>query len=80
MEFCSVLCGSLDGRGVWRSVDKCICVAESLPYSPETITTLLIGHTPVQNKEVKKVKYMRRSVQVMCKYCAIYKEIRASGF
>ena len=34
-------CGSLDERGVY------ICMAELLCYAPETITTLLIGYTPV---------------------------------
>ena len=29
-------------------------MAESLRCSPETITTLLIGYTPIQNKKVKK--------------------------
>ena len=29
-EFCSMLCGSLDGRGDWGRMDSCICVAESL--------------------------------------------------
>ena len=28
-----------------------ICLAESLRCSPETITTLLIGYTPTQNKK-----------------------------
>ena len=28
-------------------------VAESLHWAPETITTLLIGSTPVQNKQFK---------------------------
>ena len=28
-----------------------ICMAESLCCSPETITTLLIGHSPIQNKK-----------------------------
>ena len=42
-EPCSMLCGSLDGRGVWGSVDTCVCVciyihmAESFCSSPETI-------------------------------------------
>ena len=49
-----MLCASLDGRGVWGRMDVCICVAESLHYSPETITTLLIGYTPIQNKTFKK--------------------------
>ena len=44
MEFCSMLCGSLDGRGVWGSRDTCKCKAAFLHCSPETITTLLISH------------------------------------
>ena len=35
MEVCSVLCGSLDGRGVWGRMDTCICIAESFRCSPE---------------------------------------------
>ena len=54
MELCSMLCGSLDGREVWGRMDTGICMAESLPCSPETITTLLIGSTPIQNKKFKK--------------------------
>ena len=42
----SVLCGSLDGRGVWGRSDTCICMAESLRCSPETITTSFTGYTP----------------------------------
>ena len=30
MEFCSTLCGSLDGRGVWGRMDVCICIAKFL--------------------------------------------------
>ena len=30
------------------------CMAESLSCSPETITTLLIGGSPIQNKKFKK--------------------------
>ena len=40
MELWSVLCGFLAGREVWERMDICICVAESLHYSPETITAL----------------------------------------
>ena len=39
MELCSVLCGSLDGKGVWGRMDTCICTAESLCGLPETITS-----------------------------------------
>ena len=50
----SVLCGSLGGRGVWGRMDTCICMTESLCCTPEAITTLLIGYTPVQNKSLKR--------------------------
>ena len=33
------------------SMDPCICMAEFLHFSPETLTTLLIGYTPIQNKK-----------------------------
>ena len=56
MEICSMLCSSLDERKVW-GMDTCICMAESLWCSPETITNhLLIGSTPIQNKKLKKTK------------------------
>ena len=36
-DLCSVLYGSLDGRGVWGRMDTCICMAESLHYPSETV-------------------------------------------
>jgi len=39
-----VLCGSLDGKGIWGRMDLSICMAESLCCPLETITTLLIGY------------------------------------
>ena len=56
MELYSMLYGNLDGRQVWRRMYACICMTESLHCSPETITTLLIGYTPIQNKMLKKEK------------------------
>ena len=44
-----MLCASLDGKGLGGRMDKCICMAESHQSSPETVTTLLIGYTPIQN-------------------------------
>ena len=38
-----MLCGSLDGREDWGRMDTCICMAESLHCSPETITTLFVN-------------------------------------
>ena len=36
-------------------MDTCIGMNESLCSSPETITTLLIGYTPIQNKKLKNI-------------------------
>ena len=47
-ELCSLLCDSLDGRGVWRRMDTCMCVAELLCCSPNTITSLIV-YTSKQN-------------------------------
>ena len=54
VELCSMLCGSLNGKGVWGRMDTCICMAESF-HPPETITALLIGYIPMQNKKLKKI-------------------------
>ena len=45
-ELCSMSRGSRDGRG---RMDRCVCVAESFCCPPQTITSLLIGCTPIQN-------------------------------
>ena len=58
MELCSVLCGSLNGREVWGRMDTCLCTAEPLCCSPETITTLLVSYSPTPNKPFKKIKYI----------------------
>ena len=34
--------------------DTCIYMTESLRYPPETITTLIISCSPIQNKKLKK--------------------------
>ena len=43
MKLCSLLCGSLDGRGACGRMDPWICAAESLHCSPGTITKLIVG-------------------------------------
>ena len=53
MEFCSMLCGSLDRRGVWGRIHTCMHMAESLSCSPETIIALLINYTPIQYEKFK---------------------------
>ena len=49
VELCSMFCASLDGSGVWGRMDTCVCMAESLHGSPETITTVLTSYAPIQN-------------------------------
>ena len=43
-------------------MDTCIRMAEYLHYSPETITTLLTGYTPIQNKKFKN----KKRKQIVC--------------
>ena len=64
-ELCSGLCASPDGRGVGGRMGTCMCMAESLRRSPETMTTLLIGYTPIQN--VFGVKKKREKKRISCK-------------
>ena len=54
MELYSVLYARLNGSGVWGRMDTCICMAKSLCCPPETITTLLISYTPIENEKSKK--------------------------
>lgn len=42
-------CQSPHTLWVWDRMDTFICMVESLRYSPETNTTLLIGNSPIQN-------------------------------
>ena len=51
-----MLCGGLGERRVGGRMDTCVCMAESLCCLPETVTTLLIGYIPIQNKKFKKKK------------------------
>ena len=51
-----MVCGRLDGRGVWGRMDTCMCVAEPLRCSLEAITTLLTGYIPIQKKSLKIIR------------------------
>ena len=53
-EFCSMLCGSLGGRGIWGRMDTCICTAGSLCCAPETITS---SKSAIIQYEIKKKKF-----------------------
>ena len=52
----SMLCASLDGRGVRGRMDTWICMAEFLRCASETTTIFLIGYTPTQNVFGVKIK------------------------
>ena len=57
-ELCSILCGSLDGRGVWGRMDTCICTAEFLlDHLKLSQHWLLISSTSIQNKKPNKKKH-----------------------
>ena len=50
-------------KGSLKENDTSICMAESLCCPPETITTLLLGYTPIHNKKFKKKnRYTGREV------------------
>ena len=66
IELYSTLYGSLDHRGVWGRMDTCICMTEPLCSPPETIITLLIGFTLIQNKKIKKKKRYAVLRLLMC--------------
>ena len=51
-----MLCGSLAGRGVWGKMDTCVCMAESLCCSFETITALFVNQLYPNTKLKKKKK------------------------
>ena len=61
-----MLCGSLDGRGVggeWIHVYVQLSpFADSLP---ETIASLLIGYTPVQNKKLIKKEMNKKGYLIV---------------
>ena len=67
MEFWSLLCGSRYGRGVWGTMDTCICMTESLCYSPETIRTRLSAIPQYKIKSLKKYNIKEILPQCMSK-------------
>ena len=69
-ELCSMLCGSLDGTGVWGRMDTCIYMADFLCCSPETTTTLLISYTPIQNKTFQFKKKKKKEEINTCPKCS----------
>ena len=55
-------------RGIWERLDEYICMAESLCCSPNTITTLIIGYTPMQNKlkNKKRISISKEIRKIPC--------------
>ena len=49
-------------EGVWGRMDARLCMTASLCCPLEIITTLLIGYTPIQNKEFNlKMPFKKKS-------------------
>ena len=65
MKLCSMLCGNLDGRGVWGRMNTCICMTESLCCSPEASSTM--PQYKVKSKKKKKKKKKSRDKTVIKK-------------
>ena len=42
------------GKRVWKRIDICTCISESLCHTLETNTTWYINYSPIQNKSLKK--------------------------
>ena len=49
-------------------MDICVCMAESLCCSPETIIALLIGHSPIRNALVLKNIYVQIKLKTEKEY------------
>ena len=51
-------------------MDICICMADSLCYSSEIVTILLIGYTPIQNKKLTIIKYfnIKKMINFKCRH------------
>ena len=60
---------------IWGRMAMCIHTAESLHCTPEIITTLLIGHTPIQNKRLKKPTKMQNHAAVHLKLTHIVNQL-----
>ena len=69
--------------GVWGRIDPCMWMAESICCPPETIITLLISYTPIQNKKLKKKKYCNPDIgtqaTVSATPCCIVTTLLAHG-
>ena len=52
-ELCSILCNNLNGKRIWKRIDTCVHITESLCCTPETNTTLLINYTPIDRKSTR---------------------------
>ena len=52
----SLLGSSLDGKGAWERMDACVCMAEFLHSSPETITALSVNELYIPQYKIKSSK------------------------
>ena len=46
-KLCSIFCNNLNGKRIWKIIDTCTCITESLYCTPETNTILFINDTSI---------------------------------
>ena len=76
-----MLWGRLDGRPVWGRMNTCICMAESFCCPPDTITTLLIGYTPIKDDRIKfkiDFRFLEKKYTKLC-LCSRWKNSKCKG-
>ena len=55
----SILCNDLYGNRIFKKVNMCICISDSVCHTVETNTTLSIKPTPIKNnlQDIKKRRH-----------------------
>ena len=62
-----MLCGRLDGRGIWGTMDTCISMTESLRCKPETITTLFVNQLYLSTEKKVLIQHCKSIILQLTK-------------
>ena len=49
MELCSIFFNNLNGKIIWKRIDTCICITESLCCASDANTTLLVNYAAAKS-------------------------------
>ena len=66
-ELCSIFCSKVNGKRIWKRINTCVCITESLCCTPETNITLLINYK-IKQKSFKTFKKNKQN-------CSTYRKI-----